>query len=68
MMCKYFYRVTITLDDPGDDCSLAFDFKSIEEAGVFANTAYDSCDIVKVKIEIIENEVDTTNSPMWRLP
>lgn len=66
MICKYFYRVTVTLDDPGDQCSLAFDFKTMGTAGAFAETVYKSCDIVKVKIEILENEIDTTNSPMWR--
>lgn len=65
---KYFYRVIITLDDPDpiERVSLAFDFKTMEEAGTFADTAYKSCDIYKVRIDIIENEVDTTNSPMWR--
>lgn len=66
-MCKWFYRVTITLDAEDDSCSLAFDFPLIEDAGEFAKVAYKACDIVKVKIDVVENEIDTTNSPMWRL-
>ena len=63
MMCKYFYRVTVSIDE---GASLAFDFKTMKEAGLFADIAFRSCDIYIVKIEIIENEIDTTNSPMWR--
>lgn len=65
-MIKWFWRVTITLDDKDDPCSLAFDFPASEDAAQFAKTAYKACDIVKVKIDIIENEFDTTESPMWR--
>ena len=65
MMCKYFYRVTVSIEDD-EGASLAFDFKTMEEAGAFADTAYKSCDIYKVRIDIVENEVDTTESPMWR--
>lgn len=35
-MCKWFYRVTITLDDKNDPCSLAFDFQMVEDAASFA--------------------------------
>lgn len=67
-MYKYFYRVTLTLNDPDpDECiSLAFDFKTAANAIDFATMAYNACDIVKVKIDIITTENDTTNSPMWR--
>lgn len=63
---KYFYRVHIRLEDgePGSD--LAFDFKDMIAAMQTATILFKACDIVKVWIEIVENEVSTTNSPMWR--
>lgn len=66
MESKYFYRVHVELDDPESDAHLAFDFEYIETASKFADMAYRACDINKVWIEIVQNEVDTTESPMWR--
>lgn len=65
---KYFYRVHVKLDehDEIDQAHLSFDFTTIPSAGDFAVMAFNACDIVKVWIEIIENEFDTTESPMWR--
>lgn len=69
MVKDYFYRVRIALDeeDPADQSVLAFDFASGTDAVHFADTAYNACDIVNVRIDIIHNEIDTTNSPMWRV-
>ena len=68
MDVKKFYRVHTMLNDPEATSHLSYDFKSICQANEFAQLAFDGCDISKVWIEILENEVDTTNSPMWRLP
>lgn len=64
----YFFRVTLELDekDPDDRVSLAFDFPDGETAARFGEMAYKACDIIKVDIKIIYDEIDTTNSPMWR--
>ena len=66
---KYFYRVHVQLDerDEIDQAHLSFDFPTMPSAGDFAVMAFNACDIVKVWIEIIENEIDTVLSPMWRL-
>ena len=66
-MTKYFYRVTFTLDDKENPVSLAFDFDNIHMAANFAELGYMGCDIIKSRIDCIENEIDTTNSPMWRI-
>lgn len=65
---KYFYRVHVKLDerDEIDQAHLSFDLPTMKAAGDFAVRAFNACDIVKVWIEIIENEVDTVLSPMWR--
>ena len=65
-MCDHFYRVAVILDDAEDPVSLEFDFPTGEFAIRFARMAYNACDICKVVIRIITNEVTTTNSPMWR--
>ena len=66
MECKKFYRVHTMLNDPEADSHLCYDFKSICEANEFAHLAFKGCDISKVWIELLENEIDTANSPMWR--
>lgn len=63
---KKFYRVHVKLLDDEPCLELAFDFKNSADALNCANFLFNGCDIVKVWIEIIENEIDTTNSPMWR--
>ena len=69
MSKDYFFRVRIELDeeDPVDRSSHAFDFPDGESAIKFAEMAYKACDIINVEVKIIHNEVDTTNSPMWRV-
>lgn len=59
MDVKRFYRVHTMLTDPEATSHLSYDFESI-------SLAFNRCDISKVWIEFLENEVDTTNSPMWR--
>ena len=70
MTKDYFFRVRLELDekDPEDRISLDFDFPDGETAARFAEMAYKSCDIINVYIKILYDEVDTTNSPMWRKP
>ena len=63
---KYFYRVNVSLLDDEPGSILAFDFSDMYEAISIATTIFRSCDILKVWVEVIENEVNTTNSPMWR--
>ena len=63
---QYFYRVHVKLDDPESSAHLVFDFRDMYAAAQFADIAYSACDINKVWIEIVHNEVDTTESPMWR--
>lgn len=46
--------------------SLAFDFPDAETAVKFAEMAYNACNIINVDVQILHNEIDTTNSPMWR--
>lgn len=68
MIKDYFFRVTLELDekDPVDRNELAFDFADADRAIRFAETAYLACDIINVNIKILHDEIDTTNSPMWR--
>ena len=68
MSKDYFFRVIIELDeeDLADRSSHAFDFPSGAYAIKFAEMAYNSCDIINVEVKIVHNEIDTTNSPMWR--
>ena len=66
MDIKRFYRVHTMLNDPEATSHLCYDFESIVTASEFAQLAFSGCDISKVWIEILENEIDTTNSPMWR--
>ena len=54
------------LTDPEATSHLSYDFESIGLASEFARLAFNGCDISKVWIELLENEVDTTNSSMWR--
>ena len=63
---KYFYRVHVKLEDPESDAHLIFDFPYKHMAMDFAEMAYNSCDINKVWVEIVTNEIDTTESPFWR--
>lgn len=63
---KHFFRVHVKLDDSESDAHLAFDFGTSVHAIQFAEQAYISCDLNKVWVEIVTNEVDTTESPMWR--
>lgn len=35
-------------------------------AANFAEMAYKASDIINVDIKIVHDEIDTTNSPMWR--
>lgn len=67
-MSKHFYRVIVSIkDDDSDDCmSLCFDFPDYMAAGYFAEAAYMSCDLHEVIIKVLEDEIDTTNSPFWR--
>jgi len=69
MSKDYFFRVILELDeeDPADRSAHACDFPDGKSAIKFAEMAYKSCDILNVEIKIIHNEVDTTNSPMWRV-
>jgi len=64
----YFFRVRLELDekDPEERIVFAFDFPDGEMAINFAEMAYNACDIINVDVKIIHNEIDTTNSPMWR--
>ena len=64
--CKYFYRVHVRLEDPDDQVQLCFDFKTPETSIRIAEYLYRSCDLYKVWVEIVTNEIDTTESPMWR--
>lgn len=64
--CKYFFRVHVKLDDADDPAHLSFDFPYGELATNIAHKLYNAGDCYKVWIEIVTNEVDTTNSPMWR--
>lgn len=64
--CKYFFRVHVKLDDPESEAHLIFDFNEKVKAIVFAESAYNACDINKVWVDIVTNEETTTNSPMWR--
>lgn len=66
MKHKIFFRVHTMLTDPEANSHLSYDFKDVDHAACFAELAFNGCDISKVWIEILENEVDTTNSPMWR--
>lgn len=63
---SYFYRVHVKLEDPESDAHLAFDFSNPIVAIDFAEKAYKACDINKVWLEIVTNEIDTVESPMWR--
>ena len=65
-MEKYFYRVNVQLIDDEPGTGLAFDFNDAVLAMNIATRLFNACDIVKVWVEIILNEVTTTNSPMWR--
>lgn len=65
MSPKYFYRVHVQLDDD-ERTTLAFDFKEGPAAIRIAEQLYNSCDIIKVWVNIVTNEYDTTESPMWR--
>ena len=65
MSPKYFYRVHVKLDDDVGT-TLAFDFKEGTAAIRIAEQLYNSCDIIKVWVNIVTNEYDTTESPMWR--
>lgn len=69
MIKDYFFRVRLELDesDPDERVSLAFDFPEGETAVRFAELAYRACDIINADIKIIHNEIDTTESPMWRM-
>ena len=62
----YFYRVHVKLDDNDSMSHLSFDFNNQSTAISIATTLFKACDILKVWVEIVENEIDTTNSPMWR--
>lgn len=64
-MEKYFYRVNVRLID-NEEAWLSFDFNDAVLAMNIATRLFNACDIVKVWVEIILNEVTTTNSPMWR--
>ena len=64
--CSAFYRVHVKLEDPESDSHLAFDFPDRNLASAFADQAYMSCDINKVWTEIVTNEFNTVESPMWR--
>ena len=59
-----FYRVHVKLED--ESVHLSFDFPDRHLASAFADQAYMSCDLHEVWTEILVNEVDTTQSPMWR--
>ena len=61
-----FYRVHVKLEDGDDSVHLSFDFPDRQLASAFADQAYMSCDLYKVWIEIVVNEITTTESPMWR--
>lgn len=65
-ICKTFYRVNVQLMDDEDPVHVSFDFYNIQDAALFADEAYHAGDLYKVWLQIIENEVDTTNSPMRR--
>ena len=65
-VCKYFYRVHVKLNDPESRDHLIFDFRHKVTAMDFAEMAYMACDINKVWVEIVTNEIDTTESPLWR--
>ena len=64
--CKYFFRVHVRLMDADDPAHLCFDFPNSSTAGIIAEKLYNSADCYQVWIEIVTNEVTTTNSPMWR--
>lgn len=68
MIKDYFFRVRLELDedDPDERVALAFDFPDGERAIRFAEMAYLACDIINVDIKIVHDEIDTTNSSMWR--
>ena len=68
MVKDYFFRVTLELneEDPIDRDTLAFDFPDGDRAIRFTEMAYLACDIINVDIKILHDEIDTTNSPMWR--
>lgn len=59
-----FYRVTIASSDTED--TFEFDFYDINKAIEFARTAFMSADYTRVRLEWLENEFDTTQSPMIR--
>lgn len=67
-MCDYFYRVHVRLMDPDPDerPELTFDFEDKQKGIIFSEMAYMAGDMYKVWMEIVTNEVDTTESPMWR--
>lgn len=64
--CKYFFRVHVKLEDPDDPVHLCFDFRTGNIAMDLAETLYKSGNLYKVWVEIVTNEVTTTDSPMWR--
>lgn len=66
MIKDYFFRVRLELDDPDERVALAFDFPDGEMAIRFAEMAYRACDIINVDTKIVHDEIDTTESPMWR--
>lgn len=61
----YFYRVHLYTKD---DCPshIAFDFLDIQEAATFAKKAFIAAGYCSVSIDFLENEIDTTQSPMIR--
>lgn len=66
MISEYFYRLHVKLDDPESNSHLAFDFKEGSLAIRTAQTLFNACDITQVWVELVQDEKDTTNSPMWR--
>lgn len=64
--CKYFFRVHVKLEDLDDSVHLSFDYRTGTRAMCIAELLYNSCDLYKVWVEIVTNEVNTTESPMWR--
>ena len=67
-MTDYFFRVHVRLMDPDPDerPELSFDFDDKIKGLHFAESAYMAGDMYKVWMEIVTNEVDTTESPLWR--
>lgn len=60
-----FYRVHVKIED-GDESHLSFDFPDRQVDAAFADQAYMCCDLYKVWTEIVVNENNTVESPMWR--